>query len=282
MATATLSRGNNSISIPLVAPGGNPLVSIDHGKPNLEIQPNGELDPRHMDNYSGLESYTILGRFTSSSAYQKAIDLADLIKSNSNGNELLLNVDMPEFDTDIKVAPAAGQEEALSIAYNPGQRDNVEVDLGLTRISETRSGHDQPASTPTATGSGPIQLTDGRTTVDLTAGITVERAVGRPKSVVRKHPSNQFPYHIDKHKMAYDSFELSFDVVQNTTTTVNKLAGMFNSKLRRNSLTLDFNGLYGLGAFNVVPQGSGALRHSRISGEQGTSLVPTVRLRRVI
>jgi hypothetical protein len=205
----------------------------------------------------------------------------DLIKSNSNGNKLTLNIGMSEFDTDINVVPAAGQDESVSIAYNPGWKNYVEVDASLTRVSEVVSGASQSASTPTTSGSGPIQIKKGGTSVDLTNDVTVSRSVGRPQSVVRKVPGDPNPQYIDKHKTAYDAFELSFEITSSTVSTVNNIIDLFSQKLRTESLTLDFQGLFGMGSFSVVPIGSGALRTQRVSGEQGTNNVPTIQLRRV-
>lgn len=280
MAEATLSRGSTSVTLPLIETGGSPVCSVDFGKPNLEIQNSGLLSPRHIDQWSGLEQYTLLGRFTDSSAYSDAITLMDLIKSHSGGTPLLLNINMPEFDTDIEVAPAAGQEEAVSIAYNPGRRNHVEVDLGLTRVDSTVGDGTQNASTPTASGTGPIQLSYAGTTIDLSKDVVVERAVGRPNSTVRRAPSTH-PRYIDKRKAAYDAFELSLQFTESTVSKVTQLADMFNEQLGRRPMELSFNGLYGMGTFDVVPQGSGALRHSRVSGEQGTAMIPTISLRRV-
>jgi hypothetical protein len=188
---------------------------------------------------------------------------------------------MSEFDTDINVVPAAGQDQALSIEYNPGWKNYVIVDLSLTRISEIVGSYNQSASTPTAAGTGPIQLSYNNT-IDLVKDVTVERTVGRPKSVVRKSPNKDDPYYIDKYKTAHDSFELSFEITENTITTVNNIVDMFRTQLARDALTLDFQGLFGMGSFDVVPFGSGALRTQRVSGEQGTNNVPTIQLRRVL
>lgn len=282
MVNATLSRGSTSVDLPLVATGGNPLVAVDHGRPNLEVQTSGALDPRHSDFWSGTEQYTLLVRFTSSNAYNDAITLADLIKSNSNGTPLELSIPLPEFKNTIEVAPAAGQDESVSIVYNPGRRDWVEVDVALTRVSATFGGGDQPANTPKANGNGPITLSDGSNTVALERDITVSRGVGRPKSEIRRTSSAKYPRYTDKHKAAYDGFELSLEFGDNTTTKVTNIRDMFNQSLKRDSLTLDFNGLYNMGAFNVVPDGSNALRTVRSSGEEGTVLLPTINLRRVL
>lgn len=282
MVDATLSRGSTSVSIPLLDSGGAPVIGVDHGKPNLEIQRTGSLNPRHIDQYSGLESYTLLGRFTSSTAYQDVITLADLIKSNSNGNDLELSIPLPEFNNPMIVAPAAGQQEAVSLEYLPGRRDWVDVDIGLTRVNQTLGGGDQPATTPTASGTGPIELSYQGTSVALDREVTVSRAVGRPQSTVRRSSSSTHPNYYDKFKTAHDAFELAFETGPGNLSKITDLVSMFNTQLGRKSLTLNFNGLYGMGSMNVVPAGSGALRHLRPAGEQGTKLVPKISLRRVI
>jgi len=284
MATATLTRNGTTVDITLLEQGGSPVVSVDHGKPTMMFHNTGALDPRTQDQFAGLTQYSLMGRFVSDTAYDDAIALADLLKSHSSGNDLLFNVDIPEFDTDIKVAPAVGQEQAVSMVYNPGRRNWVDVDLGLSRISELNAGavdSDQIATTPTTTGTGPVQISYGGTTVDLTSDVTVERSVGRPQSSTIGETPTDYPIYQDKRKTAYEGFELSLEFVTDAVTKVNQLESIFNSKLGRNSLTLDFNGLYGLGAFDVVPDGSNALRHIRVAGEQGVTQVPTINLRRV-
>jgi len=281
MVQATILRGNTSVSLDLIADGGTPLVSRDIGRPSLQFQQNGELLPRHIDHYSGLETYTLLGRFFGSNAYSNANTLADLLKSNPNGTPLTLNIGMPEYDTDMTVMSAAGQEQAVELNYPPGKKDTVEIDVGLTRVSDSLGGTDQAATTPTAAGSGPVQLSDDNNTVDLVEDIGVSRTVGRPQDQAKKAPDTAFPRMIAKTKSAYEAFEISLQFNSDTVTTINNLADMFNQKLRRDSLTLNFNGQYGLGSFDVVPDGSGALRHVRESGKKNTMIVPTINLRRV-
>lgn len=284
MTSATLERGGTSVTLPLAdSASGSPLVSRDIGKPRLRLQGTGALDPRSIDQWSASMQYTLMVRFTDSDAYQDAITLCDLIKSNSDGTPLYLNVDLPEFDTDIMVAPAAAQEQAVNLLYAPGRRDWVEADIALTRVSATEGGGQQTASTPTDTGSGPIRLIGSNGSVSITQGVQVERQVGRPKSVVRAVPGNTatYPKLFDQQKAAYDAFELSFETVENAGPIAGTLVEMFTEPLGRGALTLDFNGLYGMGAVDVLPQGSGALRHQRVSGEEGTSAYPTISLRRV-
>lgn len=281
MANATIERGSTSVTLPLVdSQSGTPVFVRSIGKPQLQIQETGSIQPRHIDVWSGNLQYTLLGRLTDSSAYTKAITLADLIKENGNGTPLTLNANISEVDTDIQAVPAAGQDQSLQLVYPPGRRNEVQVDLGLTRVSRSE-GYDQPANTPTASGTGPIQITDGSTTVDLTADVEVTRNVGRPNSVVRRSPE-EYPWHVDTHKTAADTFELSLQFVDNAITKVNNVAELFSQKLGRSSLDLKFNGLYGMGTLSVVPEGSEAIRLVRPSGEQGTNVIPTINLRRVI
>lgn len=283
MAQATLERGNTSVSLPLLSDSsGTPLVVRSIGKPNLNIQETGAINPRFDDFWSGLEQYTITGRFDGPNAYSDAITLCDLIKSHPDGSPITLNIDMPDYDSNISVVPGAGQDGALSMVYNPGWRNYVEVDLSLTRISSTEGEAEQPANTPTTNGSGPITLTDGSTTVELTSDIEVKRSVGRPKDVVRRSPNSRDPIHISKFKTASDTFQLSFEFTKDTVAETNKVVNMFRKQLGRNSLTLDFQGLYGLGAFDVIPDGSEAVRHNRQAGYKSSGLIPSVTLRRVL
>lgn len=282
----TLSRSGTSIDIPVVSDGsGSPLVSSDLGKPELSLYATGALFQRHLDSWSQLENYTILGRFYSDSAYTDARTLADLLLSHSQQNDLTLDIPLDEYPNPVTVAPSAGSDQAASIVYNPGRRDWVEVDIGLTRVNNTIASDDtgdtnHQASTPTASGSGPIELSDGSTTVQISDGVTVERAVGRPNSTVRRTPF-RYPNYIDKRKPASDSWELSYRITDASTGEISDIRSLFNSKLVRSSLKLRFNGVYGLGTFNVVPNGSQALRHQRLSGFQGTANVPAISLQRV-
>lgn len=282
MVDATISRGNTSVAIPLVEERGTPLVSRDVGKPNQRIQQNGRMNPRVQDQWSVLVTYSIIGTFTGSSAYQNARDLQDLIKDHSGGTGLEMDIPLSDFDSNVSVCPAAEQEQACRITYNPGRRDWVGVELALTRVDSTKGSGTQSASTPTGSGSGPIELISSNSTVQIKSDPVVERAVGRPNSTVRRQIA-AYPLYIDHRKSAYDAFELTFRLEDsNAITDVNNLVDMFENRLGRDTLGLEFNGLYGLGQFRVVPQGSQALRTTRVAGEEGQNRVPTVSLRRVM
>lgn len=281
MVTATLSRGGTSVDIPLVETAGTPVIGRDIGKPNQQIHESGTLQPRVQDQWSALEAYTLTGMFTDSNAYQDARDLQDLIKSHSGGTDLILDIPLDDFESNISVCPAAEQEEACSVTYDPGRRDWVAVSVSLTRINDTLGSGNQTAQTPTATGNGPITLSDGSRKVEMTAAVAVERTVGRPNSIVRRTP-NQYPNFIDHRKAAYDTFDISFRLVDDVAVSqTNAIVAMFRNQLERDTLRLNFNGLFGLGSFAVVPSGTSAVRTTRVSADGEEIRVPTVSLRRV-
>lgn len=283
MATVdvTLTRGGDSVTVPLQASPALPLIARDIGKPEAGAANQATLDASWSDQFSQLDSYTITAQIVASDAYTKARDLADFIKSHSGGTATTLSIGLPEY-SDVDVAPAAGQDQALKLTYPPGQKDWVGVQLSLTRVGETQGSGTQDASTPTATGSGPITLTDGTNSVELVSGVEVERIVGRPNSVTRRS-TGDFPLFIDHREAAYDAFEISCEFADDNATTdastiVDDLATV---RQGRSALTLDFKGVYGMGAFDVVFEGSGALRTVRSSAEEDWISVPTIALRRV-
>lgn len=280
MVSVTISRGGTSVDVPVLSTGGQPLINANVGKPNLNIQNTGSINPRSSDFWSGFESYTITGAFTGSNAYSNAVTLADLIKSGDSGSDLTLDIPLAEFDSDMLVAPAAGQEEALQIEYLPGRRTWINVNLTLTRVDSTLGDVTHSANTPTVSGTGPIQLSYDGTSVTLSRDISITRGVGRPQDQV-KRGIEDYPYYYPKFKTAFDAFEIGFETGPNSLSKIQDLVTMFNTKLGRDSMTLSFGGIYGLGSFNVVPFGSNALTHSRPAGQQGVKKVPTINLRRV-
>ncbi|AHG00977.1 hypothetical protein HALLA_12150 [Halostagnicola larsenii XH-48] len=169
----------------------------------------------------------------------------------------------------------------MTIAYDVGQTNFVDCEVSLTRVNTTHGSGSQVAETPTATGNGPITLSYGSQSVEFRDDIVVDRSVGRPNSVVRR-TTFDFPNYEDKIKAAYDGFEIGVEFTDNAVSRATTLKSMVGQKLGRTSLTLDFNGIYGLGAFDVVPEGSQALRTVRASAEQGVIVVPTLKLRRVM
>lgn len=279
MTDATLERDGTTITLPLVDEPGANSVATDHGKPNMLQHESGTLNPRIADFWNGVEGYNLRGRFTGTNAYTDAISLADEIKSHHGGSDRILNINMPEYDSDMLVAPPPQQERALTLTYNPGRKNYVEYDLRLTRYSNLIGSGTQEASTPTASGTGPIQITDGTTTVDMKPDVTVQRTIGRHNSDVNRKSASDLPIYIDHLKAAYDAFEISFRGINNADTIVNDVLSITKAPLGRDPLTLDFNGIFGMGSFDVAPQGSDAVRHTRLTGRANSTRFPSLNFR---
>jgi len=263
----TLSRGSTSVDIPLVEESGEQLITKSLGLPNLRVADSGGTNfPRTQDNWSGLQNYSIVGRLFD---YSKAHTLADLIASADPSAPLELSPTLPEFDATIQVAPSAGSDQALSLTFPPGRRQNINVGVELTRVNLV-DGNPQTVTTPTATGSGPIQITAGGTTVDVPpTALEVERTVGRPNDVTRRNSSASDPDYYPKRKPVSELISLSFQDISGTTTFFNDLTtAIFETRLGRQPVRLDFNGMYGFGEFAVMPTGSAPFRHLRQAGDK--------------
>jgi len=278
MAVATLSRGSTSIDIPLVEEGGEVLVAGTFGKPETTVRESGgTLNPRVLDNFSGLQGIQLVGRFFD---YQTSHDLANLIKSASlDPLELSLPTDI--YDDPLRVAPAAGQEGALTLEYPAGKRDNVNVSLNLTRVGTIQGVNEQDATTPTATGTGPIELRIGGTTVEVpTAGLGLERTVGRPNDAIRRDLGADPRYEV-KAKVTNDVFTFNFEATENPMSVLNAITdNVFREQLGRDGETVDFNGVLGLGAIEAVPVGSAPFRQVQSAGQDWVT-VPSLELRRI-
>jgi hypothetical protein len=276
---------SESVTFDILEEQGTPLFSVDFGKPQLQLYKNGGLQPRHIDTRSGLENYSITAQLVGETAYSDAILLADLIKSRTGPTEeLIINVsgsNLPDVypTQDTIVAPAAEQNRALELTYSPGRVNVVDVQLSLTRVFDVLGSANQDASTPTATGNETLQLSDGTDTVNLEQDIAVTRTVGRPNSTIRATTQGN-PTYIDQRKSAFDAIDiaLEFANVESSATTLRDIVAQ---QLGRDSLTLDFQGLYNMGEFDVVPSGSQALRIQRLAGQVDVDNAPTLNLRRV-
>ncbi len=285
MVDANLSRGGFDIDLPLIGEPGEQVSNVTIGKPNQQIHNTGSLNPRFTDQRSGIREHQLLGRLTDSSdsgdgrkqAYATAANLADLIKSGLNGSPITLNIPLDEYDSNLSVVPQAGQDAALTLEYEPGAPANVGVQLGLSQVDRVLGTVNQTASTPTTTGSGPIQIIGPSSTIDVVQDVSISRQIGRPNSEIGTDTA-ELPYYTDRRKTAYDAFEIRFQS-SDPSGTVKDIADMFTNQLANNPLTLDFNGLYGLGSFSVTPQGSDGLRHIRTTGIEGEVVIPAANLR---
>jgi len=279
MASVTLSRGGDSVDIQLNAEGGTPLLSTSFGKPEIQVRKSGgTLNPRVQDRFSGLESYTLEGKLYD---YSTSHELADLVKSGST-TPLELSIPLDEYPDTVTVAPAAGQDSALSLSYPAGKRDNVDVSLNLTRVGDVVGIGDQPATTPTTTGTGPVEVRVNGTTVELpTADLSLERTIGRPNDAVRRVPSQSDPRYEVKNKVTSDVFAFAFQTLDNIPSTLNALTdNIFRSRLGRSGVTVDFNGLLGLGEIEAIPTGSSPFRQVHQAG-RGWVSNPTLEFRRI-
>ena len=282
MAVATLSRGSTSIDIPLQEEGGEILVSSSFGKPEVDIRNSGgTLDPRTSDRFSGLQNFELLGKLFD---YETTHDLADLIKSAST-DPLQLTIPSDVYEDEITVCPSAGSDSALGLNYPAGRKEIVDVSLTLTRVDPNVQGvgvDGQQAETPRASGSGPIEIQIGSTTVELpTSDLSLERSVGRPNDVVRRRPRQADPAYLVKPKVTSDVFGFSFETVENIPATLNAITeNIFREQLGRGGVTIDFNGVLGLGAIEAIPVGSSPFRQVHQAG-RGWVTVPQLELRRV-
>lgn len=282
MTDVTLSRGATSIDIQLESEAGEQLLSTSFGKPEVQVRSSGgSLQPRVQDQFSGLETYQLIGKLYD---YQTTHDLADLLKSAST-DPLTLDIPLPEYPDTITVAPAAGQDTAVSLGYPAGRKNMVDVELSLTRIdpNSINGSLEQQATTPTTTGSGPVEIVAGGAAVELpTADLSVERTVGRPNDVIRRQPGTSLPRYVVKPKVTSDVFTLSFETLQNIPATLNSITqNVFKQRLGRQGITLDFNGVLGLGAFDVIPIGSSPFRQVHQAGDK-VVITPTLELRRIL
>jgi hypothetical protein len=157
----------------------------------------------------------------------------------------------------------------------------VDVELSLTRVNQVRGTANQDASTPTSSGSGPLKLSNASSNVTMSEDITITRTVGRPGGAIRSSTS-QNPNYIDHRKTAFDSFDIEFQLFKSGPSKVATLAkDIIQPTLGTTPLTLDFQGLFNMGSFSVIPNGSGALRYQRRAGQKSIENVPTLTLRRV-
>ena len=287
-ATITHRGLDESLTFPILEEAGTPLFSVDVGYPELNIYESGELDPRFNDTRSQLETYTLVSQLRGPDAYSDAIQLAEFIKTRTGGQEELTielsGEDIPDAypTTETLVAPAAEQARALELTYAPGRTNVVDVELQLTRINAARGETNQIEDTPTDPfGDGPIELSNGGSSVELSDGFSITRTVGRPNTTIRATTAD-YPNYTDQRKTAFDGFDIEFQFVEDGPNKADTIKNeIFTPRLGRDSLTLDFNGLFDLGAFNVVPDGSQSLRVQRIAAQKSIEQLPTVSLRRV-
>jgi hypothetical protein len=282
MTDVTLSQGSESVTIPLLDTSGSPLFSVDYGKPSANIQDRGgSLNPRVNDYWSGNINYFLVGKFQGSNAHSKANTLVKIIKSDPGNEDMELTHPFTELPNPITVAPSAGDESALTVSYPPGYKNYAEISLGLTEYFVSNGSADRDMNIPTATGTGPIELKAGGSTIEMSKDIQIQRSIGRPNDVFRKRPNAETPTYYPKHKVTFDEFGIQFFFTENTLTKLQTIGEeVFRQQLARGGIKLDFNGLFNLGEFDVFPTGSAPFRQQRLAGyDETVQNVPTLDLR---
>jgi hypothetical protein len=281
MVSVTISRGGTSIDIPLLESGGTPLFSTDFGKPFANIHENsGSINPRVQDRWSAQINHTIIGRFIADDAHTKAIQLAELIKSDPNNDTLRLSTPFADYPEPMTVAPQSGNAGSLQVNYPKGYTDYVDIQLQLSQVGTSINTATRSVTTPTASGTGPIELIANGNIVTLDTDVSVSRSVGRPNDSMSKS-LNDLGQYIYKTKVTADRFSLSFQITDNIQSKLTTITNdIFRTPLGRSGILLNFNGLFGLGEFRVFPEGSAPIRYQRRAGHgEGQINLPTIDLR---
>lgn len=283
MVDAVLSRGATSVSIPILGEGGDLAIARDVGKPTAEEYPVGQTSPHVEDNKNASDAWTVTGLLEGPTAYADARTIAeDIIKPRvESGTPIQLDLSaLPNRGT-YKVA--AHTASAATLTYTPGRRQLVGVQLSLSVISDAFGGTQPSVADQSPDAGDGIKLDRNGTSVTLAVDQTLTRKVGRPESQLHEQPAD-LPRLIDKNAPASDIFELDGALVDgNATANAQTLEEtIVRGRLGDDPLTLHFlDNLYGLGAYNVVPNGSQALRTTTDVGETGVVRVPKLALKTV-
>jgi hypothetical protein len=147
-------------------------------------------------------------------------------------------------------------------------------------VSSVSGAYNRTITTPTATGTGPIEIQGPINTVELYTDIEIERTVGRPNDVIRRN-QGAYPNYYPKPKVVNDEWDISLLFTDDATGKTEQIAQIFRSRVGRDGITLDFNGIYGLGAIDVMPRGSSGLRHIRDAGKEGVTIIPQINVSRI-
>lgn len=126
-----------------------------------------------------------------------------------------------------------------------------------------------------------IVISRGSTSITIDNALEFERTVGRPESVVRRAPNQSDPRFIDKRKAATDEFSFSAELKgSNAHSRAETLReSIILPPLQRNGLTIDFNGTYGMGSYEVFPFGTTAVRMLTSAGDANVVVLPDITLR---
>lgn len=126
-----------------------------------------------------------------------------------------------------------------------------------------------------------VTITRNGTSIQIDNALEFDRTVGRPQSVVRRVPNQNDPRYIDKRKAASDEFSFSAELqgsdAYSRAATLRDT--MILPPLQRDGLTIDFNGTYGMGSYEVFPFGSTPVRLLTAAGDADVVVLPDITLR---
>ena len=95
-------------------------------------------------------------------------------------------------------------------------------------------------------------------------------------------PSQADPRYQVKPKVTSDVFTFAFETLDNIPETLNAITeNIFRDQLGRGGVTIDFNGVLGLGAIEAIPVGSSPFRQVHQAG-RGWVTIPTLDFRRIL
>lgn len=269
MTTVAIRRGTPArhyIQLEVYERRGNLMVAKDVGKPKARTYRVGTVDPKVSDQRAGLEAFTVTGQLVGDNAYDNARRLAeDIVKAPAGNDNTVLNLSAIDglswYDV---VFPGSG---ALRLHY-PGHPNWVSVQFTAHKAEYVNGGGTVPDTSSSATtGSKNVTISRGATSLELKYNLQVERKVGRP-SLQMRYGSGE-AYAVDMMRAATDIFSISGTFVTDTgTTQATLMDDILKPKLGYGNLTLDFDGLYTLGEYDVVPNGSQAARVTWSAGER--------------
>lgn len=278
MTSITVSRGSESVTMDVYEQAGNLHIARDVGKPESRVYMTGAEAPKASDTRAPMETYTVIGQLVGPGAYADARTLAeDIVLPHSGGTSATLDLSNVSGLSSESVAFIG--ERPVAFGYPPGQGEWVSVQLQATVVTDTLGGTGGADSGGTpGSGTGPVTLSRGGTSITLSDNIDLERTVGRPANKSR-HPSDDDPYVVDRRRAYMDSWDISGLWRSNAATNQSDLLDtIIKPPLKQDALTLDFNGVYGLGSYTVHPVGSQSARVSWLAGETGMNRVETLKL----
>lgn len=282
MTDITVSRSGTSVTIEALEDGGgNPLVSRDVGKPNLEVSSVGFEDPITNDSLSSQSLFTVVGRLTGSSAYSDAKTLAESIIKPRLSTGTPVQLDLSNLPNRSTYDTAPSQQQSLVLTYPPGMRNNVQVQLTLQEGENFFGGSLSTQSYGSPDSGSGVKFDDGTNTVTLSSDLEVKRTVGRPATEA-KATTNELPDLDDKSDPASDVFELTgqFTGANSESDTKTLEETIIRQQYGYGELDLHFlDNLYSLDKYPVMPDGSQALRTSFQSADTGVVPLDTLKFR---